>query len=330
MQKCTLHNKLVGVLNSISGVYNFRKLMEWRWYKHIYLLKRGIRYLFNNRIRRRFLWFKHFKKSYQTKGHQSFGSYFLHTLCIDDFQSKIATTFEENNISIECFKIDQDELNEYSKAFLSVSPLLYKWVYKNMLLEKWVEFFFSLKVLNITPEDVVIDVASSFSVFPLMIRKNIGCMVYKQDIDYMRGLHKDFIGGNAKTIPLQDYSVTKISLHNSFEHFEGSSDMEFIKEASRLLKRGGKVCIVPLFVSTKYYNIIDPTLGRVDIDSGASVVYHFSSHSTRFERWYDVLILKKRILDNLIDLKPTIYLLERTSDTDESCYVKFAMVLEKK
>lgn len=83
-------------------------------------------------------------------------------------------------------------------------------------------------------------------------------------------------------------------------------------------------------MSTKYYNFVDHTLGKVDVDPEANVVFRFSSDSTRFERWYDVSTLKKRIIDNLGDLMPTIYLIENASSMDASCYVKFAMVLEKK
>lgn len=213
--------------------------MNWKRYKYAYLSKRVIRSLANNHIQRRFLWYKRFGTTHQAKeGHQSLENYSTDGLSIGDFQFKIRTAFEKDGIAVERFRIDKGEFNEYLKMFLPASPL-FRWVYGDMLSEKMVEYFFSSKVLRFTPEDVYIDVASAFSDYPSAIRKNIGCVVYRQDIDYRAGLHEDFIGGDAKAIPLPDRSVTKISLHNSFEHFEGTSDIEFIKEASRLLKRGG-------------------------------------------------------------------------------------------
>jgi len=48
-----------------------------------------------------------------------------------------------------------------------------------------------------------------------------------------------------------------MSLHNSLEHFEGRSDIKFFKEAQRLLRPGGKLLVVPLFIGDTYSTVND-------------------------------------------------------------------------
>lgn len=79
-----------------------------------------------------------------------------------------------------------------------------------------------------------------------------------------KGIHGADIGGNAARIPLQSGSVSKMSLHNSLEHFEGRSDIRFFREAQRLLRPGGKLLVAPLFIGEAYSTVKDA--GWVDED----------------------------------------------------------------
>ena len=110
---------------------------------------------------------------------------------------------------------------------------------------KVLEYFVSLKLLPVESTDVVIDVASERSVFPEMIHETIGAQVFRQDLIYPPGLFGDRIGGSAAAMPVPAAFAHKLFLHNSFEHFEGGIDTEFVAEAWRVLKPGGAVCIVP-------------------------------------------------------------------------------------
>ena len=87
-----------------------------------------------------------------------------------------------------------------------------------------------------------------------------GCKVYRQDLEFPEGIHGNVIGGDASNMPLEDESATKMALHCSFEHFEKNSDIEFIIEANRVLCKGGKLCIVPLYLSNKYVVQTDPSI----------------------------------------------------------------------
>ena len=51
-----------------------------------------------------------------------------------------------------------------------------------------------------------------------------------------------------------------ITLHNSIEHFENGADAAFIAEAVRLLRPGGRLCVIPLFAADKLSIYSNPSL----------------------------------------------------------------------
>jgi len=126
--------------------------------------------------------------------------------------------------------------------------------------QKLLEYYISWKYLAFKAEDIYIDIAAQNCPFAFFVHEKFGCEVYRQDLYYMKQeINKSDIGGDACKLPLKDETVSKISLHNSFEHFEGDSDILFIQEAQRVLKVGGKLLIVPLFFEDHY---------RVENESG--------------------------------------------------------------
>jgi len=62
------------------------------------------------------------------------------------------------------------------------------------------------------------------------------------------GFNGNTIGGNATDMLITDGVATKMALHCSFEHFEGDEDIRFIKEADKVLRGEGKMCILPLYL----------------------------------------------------------------------------------
>ena len=163
---------------------------------------------------------------------------------------------------------------------------------------KLLEYFLSLELLPIAPTDVVIDVASERSVFPEMIGATIGARVLRQDMLYPPGVRGDRIGGSAAAMPIPADFADKLFLHNSFEHFEDDADTRFVAEAWRVLKPGGGVCIVPLYLSLRYQNITDPLLDTAGVvwDAGAEVVERVG-HRNRFGRFYSVPAFVERVLE---------------------------------
>jgi SAM-dependent methyltransferase len=64
-----------------------------------------------------------------------------------------------------------------------------------------------------------------------------------------------FIESSLSKIPLADASVDAISTHHAFEHFQGTADIDFIKEAQRILTVNGRLVIVPIFICKEHVEI---------------------------------------------------------------------------
>ena len=155
--------------------------------------------------------------------------------------------------------------------------------------------------------------------------------MYYQDLTYRAGFYKDQIGCNATHIPLKNESVDKMTLHCTFEHFERDNDTLFIREASRLLKPGGKCFIIPLYLSSNFINFTAPSLfslNRLRFDESAQCCKRFG-FLNRFGRIYSPGEFKKRIISALKDLKPTVYWIEDASWLPITKVMKFALMLEK-
>jgi SAM-dependent methyltransferase len=191
--------------------------------------------------------------------------------------------------------------------------------------EKVLEYYISYTWLDLGPSDVFMDVAAQDCPFAFFVRDTVGCRVYRQDLYHLRqGVHGADVGGDATALPFRAGALSKLALHNSFEHFEGDADLRFIREAARVLRPGGKVCIVPLFVGEEY---------RVDTESGwidARGKKHLWGVGARFARVYDPPALETRILGECGEFDVTVYLMENAPELDPACYVRHVLMLERR
>ncbi len=227
-------------------------------------------------------------------------------------------------LHVESLSVDPEDYKRY------MASADYPDIYGEFLFEKSLEHYVSLKLLDFFSGDIFIDIASAGSPFPAIIRKLFGCTVYKQDLAYPRGVHCDSIGSNASSIPLPPDSVTKMTLHCSFEHFEGDDDSKFITEAARLLKPNGKLCILPLYLADEYSNLTDPTVNRKGLSwDRDAVIFNNLLYGNRFGRFYTVQKLKERVLDHCADFRVRFYFLENQKEIHGSCYLQVVLLLEK-
>ncbi len=155
------------------------------------------------------------------------------------------------------------------------------------------------------------DVASSSSPFAEILMRHEGVVAYRQDLSYPKGVHGLTIGGNAANIPLPDASIDRISLHCSFEHFEGDSDSGFIQEAGRILKPGGIACIVPIYLCDQRHILSNPRYwfergipAEADTPVAVSGIF-WESHG----RFYDAQSLNARVIQPALKcgLKPHLH-----------------------
>ncbi len=212
--------------------------------------------------------------------------------------------------------VDKADFERFKASYLDPRPMVGD--------EKLLEYHISYSWLDLVPSDVYIDVAAQDCPFAFFVRDTIGCRVYRQDLYYIEpGIRGEEVGGDASRLPLADNSLSKMSLQNSFEHFEGDNDIGFIIEAQRVLRTGGKLCIVPLFIGEQYQ--LETEAGWVD-ERG---VKHVWGIGARFSRQYDLTQFKERILDSCSRFAVQVYCVENATEISDDCYVQYFAIFEK-
>jgi len=277
------------------------------------------------KLKERFLWDYYYKMIREPKI-KSF-------VPVVDYES-ISRKLKKASINVIDYTIDVTDYYKY------INDAEYKKVQKyygvggkgDVFSEKSLEHYLAAKFLELTRKDTYIDVANAFSPVPEIYRSLYGCEVYSQDLIFENGIHDGKIGGDAGNMPVVESFASKLALHCSFEHFEHDADIRFIKEANRVLKKGGKLCILPLYLSENYFILTDPTvIPKNEIPFENDVTLHCAKgYGNRHGRFYDVENFITRIVNHLSDLNLTIYVIQNEKDIDYSCYVKFVALLEKK
>ena len=228
--------------------------------------------------------------------------------------------------------VDVDDYWAYIQAAkLYESPQYYGGYEGRTFPEKSLEHYVATKLLAPAPNDVYIDIASQASPVPAVYERLYGCTSYQQDLSYPAGLDGRRIGGDAAAMPVPDAFATIMGLHCSFEHFEGDADARFIAEAARVLRPGGRVCILPLYLASRYAILTDPAvLPRAGMEfEPDAILYCVKRFRNRHARFYDVPHLVERIVKNLNGLDLTIYSIGNARDVDPSCYLRFAALLSQ-
>jgi len=248
-------------------------------------------------------------------------------------QGTIREELIRNGFDVRNWQIDPAEYREYLKraGYHAFSDYYAGGVSPNFT-EKSLEHFLATKLLNLTQDDVYIDIANDNSPTPEIYRELYGCRTYRQDLWFPEGIHGNTIGGDASHLPVEDGFATKLALHCSLEHFEGDSDSAFMREAGRVLRAGGRLCTIPLYLFDRYATQTDPmVLPREGIPfESDAVLYGVRNWGNRHGRFYDVPHLITRVRNNLDWARLTIYFIENEKEVDPSCYVKFAALIEKK
>lgn len=205
-----------------------------------------------------------------------------------------------------------------------------------LLNNKAMQHFLSFELMQMKPGSVYMDVASSNSVTTDIVKQLYSpSRVWRQDLRYEKGVNGDLIGSDAASIPLPDESIDYMALHCSLEHFENNSDVWFIREACRLLRPGGQICVIPLYIATTYIVLTSPSVWfhkyrrcdappEFDPRSRVSIV---DSIQQRQSKYFDPYVLYVDIIRPLQDrLDFTVYHFENFAE--HQC-PKFALVAEK-
>jgi hypothetical protein len=254
----------------------------------------------------------------------------LKALDTPEMREHVLAELRAAGLDVRNYVIDVDAYRQFFDAVSYGSAFReYASLYAANLAEKSLEHFVAAALLGLEEYDVYIDVASEFSPVPEIYARLYGCKVYRQDLAYAAGIHGDRIGGDAAHMPVTDGFATKMALHCSFEHFEGDADSGFISESARVLRSGGRLCIVPLYLNPRYLILTNPCVSApagVRFDDDA-LLYCIREKWNRFGRHYDVAHLLSRVRDQLHDASLTIYAVQNCEDVDPGCYLRFAALI---
>lgn len=241
---------------------------------------------------------------------------------------KIAASIQDIAGSVDITEIQLDETKFREWVQQARYPLL---AYHAASEEKYLEHFLSVELLGDALSGTLLDVASWRSYFPVLMRHR-GLRVIVQDLVYKPGLHGDLLGCNAAEMPLPDASIDAMTLHCSFEHFEGEADQGFVREAARILKPGGQAVIIPLYLHEQQLTWVDPyflSRGERIAEEGATFQPSIG-YNNRFGRMYSPQTFVDRVLKTarLAGLELKLVRVEGL-ERMPSCYLQFAAVLRK-
>lgn len=221
-------------------------------------------------------------------------------LCEEIPYETVLNDLSSDGISHQELHVDEVGFQNYlnTAQYALYHPNYYKNAPKYKL-HKQIQHYLSTLLTPVeTGEEVWMDVASSTSPFPEIMTRQYGIKVYSQDLTYAAGVNGLFVGSNANSIPLPDASIQRISLHCSFEHFEGDADSGFMYELARILSPGGMAAIIPLYLSNTYQLLSHPRywLQRgIPHEPPAQLTLshtYWESHG----RFYNAEALQKRVL----------------------------------
>lgn len=239
--------------------------------------------------------------------------FFVPPLCD---RGQILEELRKLGIFLRLVEIDASEFDAYLEA-VSKTGLYDKYAkhFGDNFKRKALEHFLSFKLLDIQENDIFMDVAASGSPILEIVKTLYNIKNgWRQDLSYPPGISGNQIGSDASSVPLPDNSISKMTLHCSFEHFESDTDIGFIKECSRLLKPEGMVLIIPLYMSNTYHILSNLELlqkmGLPRFEPKTPIWMNPRPNSVH-GRFYDPLALKSRVIDVVKDdLKCKVILFE--------------------
>lgn len=185
---------------------------------------------------------------------------------------------------------------------------------------KYAEHYVSFELCGLaalSKDARIVDVAASNSPVQSILHRMGYEDTYKTDLNYKTKEEQKVVGANANDLSyFAENSVDLIVSHNSWEHFEGASDIEFLSEAARILKPGGALCIIPIVLTEPTgVNHTDPTVWASKYRNESSdpifddaFPIAIGTHKQRLMKFYNLTELDKRLSG--IPLSFTLYELE--------------------
>ena len=216
----------------------------------------------------------------------------------DEFYSVLADRLQGAGVHVQTKQVDVARFSDWVEAH----PGLWDYYYGDPATrgEKLLEHYLAEESTHLSAGMTYIDVAAAGGRWVSCLRDS-GLNALALDLSYPQGVHGWRIGADAQEIPLPSGSVDAMSAQCAFECFQGGADVGFMREAARLLRTGGRLAIVPLyvddthFITTSPYTVVD----RDRFDESAAVVWRDDEYDEPFDRHYSPEALVDRLGDTL-------------------------------
>lgn len=210
----------------------------------------------------------------------------------------------ECEVTVDRLDLDRDEYEHWIERHIP------DWSQRHgdKYYKKPLELFITYKLLAPRPTDVFMDAAGGENTYLHCIdvaRRYMQNIVVSDELRAAFDADMQFLEGDARHIPVPDASIDKISMHHSFEHFQGTSDVDFIKEVQRILKVGGRCCIVPIFLGDHHVEVSHLPKPECPFDPEAEYIVDPRARLTGgggsgdFARIYDLSAFHRRVLQQI-------------------------------
>jgi hypothetical protein len=198
------------------------------------------------------------------------------------------------------------------------------------LREKQYEHFQCLQLLDPHAGGTYIDIAASTSpLWEVASTSGLGKW-YAQDIMFAAGIHDHYVGCDAARLPFGDASIDGMYASCSLEHFENDADTLFFVEAERVLRKGAKLVIAPLYLGLTPFTCTDAYFSEdVEFDPETDVCI-IDGWGNRHGRFYSPATLFSRLCSQTSSLNYDVLWVKDVMVLDPEMYCHFVLIAEKR
>jgi hypothetical protein len=157
---------------------------------------------------------------------------------------------------------------------------------------------------------------------------------WTQDLLYATDVERRRVGGPAQAMEaIAPGFFDALTLHCSFEHFEGAADVAFLAEVDRILSPVGACLIVPLYLAHTHRVYLDPTAAaadRVQAYDAEAELRAVRRYRQAHGRFYSPETLATRVLARVpSSLRATLLRFRHQAAVGRSVYLEFGLVLHR-
>jgi len=235
---------------------------------------------------------------FQNSANEDRQSFYDHTkdpLGSIDFYKDLKDRLLSAGVPVEPVDIDIHNFEQWLNDFHELRRHYEKM--GNVFIEKCLEHYLAYRHLNISSDDVYIDIAAAGSPWAEILNSHKGAKAYRLDLSFPNGINGIDIGADSGDTKLPDGFASVLSLQCAYECFMGDADIRFIKEGVRILNSNGRYGIIPLYLEDTYFVATSPYViqQNIKIESEAKKIWRDDEYKAPFSRHYSPESFKKRI-----------------------------------